>query len=77
MNQWSPTQHTVRHVEPRKNLRTRVAYRVRIPGKRGRFSTLVLCERHLDALRAKTAGVTYTGDTFAVKLCDHCHPEAS
>lgn len=75
MNQWGPNQHTVRHIEPRKNLKTRVAYRVQVPGKRG--GTLVLCEKHLDKLRAKTAGVKYTGDTFSVKLCDHCHPEAS
>lgn len=55
------------HTEPRRTLHSRVAYRVRT--KNG---TLVLCEKHLDQLRAHEGGVRYTGDTFAVSLCDHC-----
>jgi hypothetical protein len=61
---------TEHHSEPRPNLKTLVAYRVRT--KNG---TLVLCEPHLDKLRAREAKVKYTGDTFAVNLCDQCHPE--
>ena len=60
------------HIEPRPNLKTAVAYRVRT--KNG---TLVLCTIHLDKLRSKEAAVKYTGDTFAVELCDHCHPSKS
>ena len=59
-----------RHIEPRPNLKTRVAYRVRAEN-----GTLVLCEPHLDKLRAREAKVKYTGDTFAANLCDQCHPE--
>ena len=58
------------HSEPRPNLKTPVAYRVQT--KNG---TLVLCEPHLDKLRAREAKVKYTGDTFAANLCDQCHPE--
>jgi len=49
-----------------------LAYRVRLSNG----GTLVLCDRHLDALRARvTTPVRYTGQTFSIELCDHCKPE--
>jgi hypothetical protein len=36
--------------------------------------SLVLCDAHLDQLRA-TEPAALTGETFTARLCDHCVPE--
>lgn len=58
---------------PRRTLRAPVAYRVRLANG----GTLVLCQQHVDLLRLREEprAVRFTGATFAVELCDHCHPE--
>lgn len=62
------------NVAPRCTRRTPVAYRVTLGN-----GSLVLCDQHLELLRITRPQeyVRLTGETFAVKLCDHCHPENS
>jgi hypothetical protein len=45
------------------------AYRVKTAN-----GTLVLCDRHLDFLRARETAAL-TGESFPVELCDHCQED--
>ncbi len=55
-----------------RNLFVPLAYRVTTAN-----GNSVLCDIHVEELKAELSNVKYTGETFAAELCDRCNPEST